>query len=157
MRPSSSLARKLFRWSALLALPGGLWTAFEMYGLTLRGPQMLFFSIVHTLPPAVLAVVLSAPMGILWLAQSVLALVHPAYRTRLAIPRLAHAIFVTVIAVQSVLLAEYESWANDAALRVPLCVLGLALTGLVARESWRWLRFANPGTPAPVSKPERRS
>jgi hypothetical protein len=50
VQTASSLARSIYRWNAFLALPGFLWAAFETYGLTLRGSQMLFFSIAHTRP-----------------------------------------------------------------------------------------------------------
>ena len=43
-------SRRIFILSLWAATPGLLWQAFEMYGLTLGGEQMLFFSIVHTLP-----------------------------------------------------------------------------------------------------------
>jgi hypothetical protein len=74
-----SLSRILYRWSAFLALPGGLWEAFELYGLTLRGTQMLFFSISHTMPFLLLAIFLSLPAGLAWFLQSVLALLAPKY------------------------------------------------------------------------------
>ena len=38
------IARRIFLVCALAALPGALWQALEMYGLTLGGAQMLFFS-----------------------------------------------------------------------------------------------------------------
>ena len=144
MQPTSSLARSIYRWSAFLALPGFLWAAFEMYGLTLRGSQMLFFSIAHTMPPLVFVVLLSVPTGIVWLAQSAMALVLSPYRARLAIPRRPLAVFVVVIVAHAALLAGYGSWSGNASLRVPLCLLGLTLTALAIREAWVWLRSARP-------------
>jgi hypothetical protein len=154
MQPKSSLARSIYRWTAFLALPGFLWAAFEMYGLTLRGSQMLFFSIAHTMPPLVLAVFLSVPTGIAWLAQSAMALVHPAYRARLAIPQRPLVVFVAAIVVHAALLAGYGSWSGNASLRVPLCVLGLVLTGFVVREAWLWLRPARPRHLVSVAEPD---
>jgi len=140
----ASLARWVYRLTAFLALPGGLWAALEMYGFTLFGPQMLFFSIVHTMPLLVYTVLLSVPTGIAWLAQSAMALVHSGYRLRLAIPRRPLGVFVAFIVAHAVLLAGYESWSRNALLRVPLCLLGLTLTSLAVREAWLWLRSASP-------------
>jgi len=69
MQRTSPLARQALRWSAFLALPGVLWAAFEMYGLTMSGAQMLFFSIAHTMPFLVLAVWLAVPAGAVWLRK----------------------------------------------------------------------------------------
>ena len=73
------LARSLYRWSVFLAMPGGLWIAFELYGLTLRGPQMLFFTIAHAMPFLLVAMFLSVPAGLAWLAQSVVAVASARY------------------------------------------------------------------------------
>ncbi len=141
----SVIVRAIFQLSVLLALPGGLWAAFEMYGLTLFRPQMLFFSIVHTMPLMVTAVLLSVPTGAAWLAQAALALVFKAYRTRLGLPRRPLVIFVVFIVAHAAALAGYDTWAWIALLRIPLCLLGLALTGLAVREAWRWLGPGSSG------------
>ena len=136
MQPTSSVAREVLRWSAFLSLPGVLWAALEMYGLTMSGPQMLFFSIVHTLPPLVLAVLLAVPTGAVWLAQSVVALVWPKYRSLVSISVWAAATFVVALASQAVLLVTYEEWSYSSLARTPLCLLGLVLTVVLVRQSW---------------------
>jgi|RhiMethySRZTD1v2_1073278.scaffolds.fasta_scaffold2642261_1 hypothetical protein len=147
----ASLARWVYRLTAFLALPGGLWAALEMYGFTLIGPQMLFFSIVHTMPLLVFVVLLSIPTGIAWLAQSALALVHAGYRDRLAVPRRPLVVFATFIVAHAVLLVGYDSWSRTS-LRVPLCLLGLTLTSLAVREAWVWLSSAKPRQHGPVAE-----
>jgi hypothetical protein len=133
--PETTLSRSLYRWSVFLALPGGLWAAFEMYGLTLRGSQMLFFTIAHTMLPLVLAVWLSVPTGIAWLGQSIAAAVSPAYRAKLSLPRRTLLIFVVAICVHVGALSWYDLW-SVTLLRVPICVLGLVLTAFGIREAW---------------------
>jgi hypothetical protein len=137
--PETTLSRFLYRWSVFLALPGGMWAAFEMYGLTLRGSQMLFFSIAHTMFPLVLAVWLSVPMGVAWLAQSAVGVVYPAYQAKLLIPHRALTIFAVAIGFHAAALVWYESWSVTAG-RVPICLLGLFLSALVVREVWREVR-----------------
>ncbi len=141
-----SIVRSLYRWCALLALPGGLWTAFEMYGLTISGPQMLFFSIAHTLVPMVLAVFLSFPTGLLWLAQTIAALALPAYRAKVGVPLPSLRIFAVTLSVHTAGLWTYDSWSYIPALRVALCSLGLLLTLVALRESWRQLRAPKTST-----------
>jgi len=147
----SVLLRAIFQLSVLLALPGGLWAAFEMYGLTLFRPQMLFFSIVHTMPLLVWAVLLSVPLGAAWLVQSAIALVFQAYRTRLGLPRRPLVIFVVFIVAHAALLVGYDYWAWIAVLRIPLCLLGLGLTGLAVCEGWRWLGFGSSSRRVPAA------
>jgi len=144
MHQSPSTARFIYRWSAFLALPGGLWAAFEMYGLTLSGPQMLFFSIAHTMPLLVLAVFLSVPMGIAWLVQSAGALIFSAYRERLTVPVKSLAVFTLAISFHSAFLATYETWSAIQEVRVPLCLLGLVVTAFAVHQAWVWLRLPNP-------------
>ena len=66
MRPS----RRLYRWSVFGALPGGLWMALELYGLTLRGPQPLFHWVIEHVLPLVLVVWLAIPIGAACLFQT---------------------------------------------------------------------------------------
>jgi hypothetical protein len=141
--PETTLSRFLYRWSAFLALPGGLWAAFEMYGLTLRGSQMLFFTIAHTMFPLVLAVWLSVPMGIAWIGQSAVAVAYPAYQAKLSVPRRALLVFVVSICFHAAALSWYGSW-SVTAFRVPICVLGLLLTALATREAWLEVRPTAP-------------
>ncbi len=131
--------RLVYRWSAFLALPGGLWAAFEMYALTLRGSQMLFFTIAHTMLPLVVAVWLSVPMGVAWLGQSVAAVALPAYQTKVSVSRRALLVFIVAICFHAAALSWYGSW-SVTAFRVPICLLGLLLTALAVREAWLEVR-----------------
>jgi hypothetical protein len=135
----TSLWRYLYLWSVLLALPGGLWAAFEMYGLTLHGSQMLFFTIAHTMLPLVVAVWLSVPAGIAWLGQSAIAVVAGSYRGRIAIPFYTLLLFIVAICFHAIALFWYGSW-SITPLRMPICLLGLLLTALVVRECWLQVR-----------------
>lgn len=141
--PETTLSRFLYRWSAFLSLPGGLWAAFEMYGLTLRGPQMLFFSIAHTMFLLVLAVWLSVPLGLAWLAQSAIAVVYPPYQAKLSVSRRTLAVFIVAIGFHAAALAWYGSW-SITEVRVPICLFGMLLTALVVRDAWRELRSTSP-------------
>ena len=50
--PLASTAQAMRAFLAATAtLPGVLWAAFEMYGLTMRGQQMLFSMNAHVMPP----------------------------------------------------------------------------------------------------------
>jgi hypothetical protein len=144
MKRTSRFARQLLRWSAFAALPGVLWAAFEMYGLTMFGAQMLFFSIVHTMPPLVLAVWLAVPAGGIWLTQAAVALAWPTYRDLLYLPTAAAATFFLALSVQAALLVHYEVWSSSKVLRVPLCLVGLIASALLVRESWRSLKDLVP-------------
>ncbi len=152
MNAPTSIARSLYRWCALLALPGGLWTALEMYGLTMGGPQMLFFSISHTLAPMVLAVFLSFPTGLLWLAQTLAALAHLAYRAKVGVPTPSLAIFAVTLVTHTAALWTYESWSYVPALRVGICSVGLVFSGIALREAWRQLRQVKSQLPATASE-----
>ena len=140
MRQRSALARQVLRWSAFLTLPGALWAAIEMYGLTLAGPQMLFFSIVHTMPLLVIAILLAVFTGAGWLAQSAVALAWPNYRRLLGLSPLAAGTFVVTLSIQAALLTAYDDWSSMQSIRVPLCILGIVAIALLVRETWRSLR-----------------
>jgi hypothetical protein len=138
------LARTIYRWSAFLVLPGGLWEAFEMYGLTIGGAQMLFFSVAHTMPIILLALWLSFPLGAAWLLQSGAALASKNYRERIAVPRPQAFLFAAAVLIHSALLYSYESWSASAATRLPVCVLGLALMLITVQQAWQWLLSSRP-------------
>ena len=139
MHPS----RRLYRWTALAALPGGLWMAFELYGLTLRGPQPLFHWAIDHLLPLVLVVWLAIPIGAACLFQTVWGLTSPDYRARLAIPQHALATIALAMTAQAAALMTYANW-SATELRAPICVVGLALTALALRAVWRFVVPAMP-------------
>lgn len=138
MTRRTSPTREVLRWTPFLALPGVLWGAFEMYILTASGPQMLFFTIAHTMPLLVLAVWVAAPTGAAWIGQCALSVVWDSYRTKLKLTKAASLIFVATLVLQGVLLETYEDWSSTPYLRVPLCCIGLAATAILFRT---WLRF----------------
>lgn len=117
--------RLIFIWSALLALPGLLWQSFEMYGLTIRGSQMLFFSIVHTSPVLVLVVMAALPLLLVVLVMAALGALRPSVRVRLGMSARALTILAAFLMFHFVLLVAYELWSPIDWLRVPLCTAGL--------------------------------
>ncbi len=144
MHPS----RRLYRWSVFGALPGGLWMAFELYGLTLRGPQPLFHWVIEHLLPLVLVVWLAIPIGAACLFQTLWGLMSPDYRARLAMPQLALATIALAMTAQAAALMTYSNW-SDTGLRVPVCVVGLGLTAVALRAV---LRFVVPPNPSATSR-----
>ncbi|WP_247664422.1 SRPBCC domain-containing protein [Ideonella alba] len=127
-----------------------------MYGFTLSGPQMLFFSVAHSMPLLVLAIWLAMPTGALWLAQSAAALAWPKYRFLAGVSALSAATFLFALASQAGLLATYDEWSSSEAARTPLCLLGLVTTAMLMRESWRALRHSAPfNPPAPAMLQDR--
>lgn len=147
MNAGHSPANLIYRWSAYLALPGGLWAAFELYGLTLRGTQMLFFSISHTMPFLLLVILLCLPFGLAWLAQSLVALVVPSYASAISVSRRSLLVFASVIVVHASLWLGYDTW-SVGPFRVGGCLLGIFGSAALMRESWHSLR--------PVRQPAQR-
>ncbi len=108
---------------------------------------MLFFSIAHTLVPMVMAVFLSVPTGLLWLAQTIAALANTAYRAKVGVPLRSLLIFALTLSVHAIALWTYDSWSYRPTLRVAVCSFGLVLTLVALLESWRQLRGATTSTP----------
>jgi hypothetical protein len=138
----ASSAIPFYRISAYLALPGTLWAAFEMYVLTLGGAQMLFFSIVHTMPPLVLAVLVSVPALAAWLIQSLAALIVPKYRAKLKLPYSVLLLFTFAASLHLILLASYEKWSLLNGLRIAICLLGIASVLALLVQAVRHLRWS---------------
>ncbi len=120
------LSRRAYFLCLFTAAPGMCWHALEMYGLTLLGPQMLFFSIAHIMPLAVLFVVLAIPFMLVLFIQSAIALARPTYRERVGIRKRAFLAIVVYFPVHALLLGTYEFW-SPTLFRIPLCLLGLTL------------------------------
>lgn len=138
MDNSSSVARQIYRWIAFGAMPGVVWSAFEMYVLTLAGPQMLFFSIVHTMPIMVVAVLVGFVCLTLWGLQSLFALFMIGYRTRIGIPVKVLATVVFLGTLHGGLLWWYEKWSLSS-LRLVVCFIGIAAIGALLSLSIRYL------------------
>ena len=133
------LARQTLRWTAFLALPGVLWIAFELYGLTLFGPQMLFFSVAHTMPLVLIAIYLAVPLGGLWLVQSAAALLSHRYRKAVCLDIYSAQVFMSALALEALLLLTYQFWSQQPLARIPLCTIGLVLTALLVRQTYKVL------------------
>lgn len=123
-----------------------------MFGLTLGGEQMLFFSIAHTFAPMVLLVFLSFPTGLAWLLQSITALTILRHRLSLGLSTTTLALFTACISFHAASLLAYETWSHQPATRVIVCLVGIASSVLVIRTSWLLLRskhgnVRSPGKP----------
>jgi hypothetical protein len=121
-----SPARKLYLWTVFTALPGMLWAAYEMYWLTLHGPQMLFFSISHGAVIILMLVLPGALMAVPWVGQSMAALVSARYARRIAIPLAVHSTFIVAVGGHAILLATYQRWSTSDR-RVWICIVGFIL------------------------------
>lgn len=133
------LARQTLQWTAFLAVPGLLWIAFELYGLTLFGPQMLFFSVAHTMPLVLIAIYLAVPLGGLWLLQSAAALLSHRYRKAVCLDTYSAQVFMSALALEALLLLTYQFWSLQPLARIPLCIIGLVLTALLVRQTYKVL------------------
>src|SRR5262245_1432991 len=139
MADGSPVARLLYRWIAFVAIPGAVWSAFEMYVLTLWGAQMMFFSIVHTMPALVVIVLVGVVGLVLWAFQSLVALLLAAYRVRIGVRTSALVTFAVLTTLHLALLFWYEEWSSSS-LRVAVCILGLATIAALIALSVRHLR-----------------
>lgn len=147
-----SVARTFFWSVVLLALPGTLLAAYEMYGLTIGEPQMLFFSLAHGSGVALLLlIVLSVLLSLLWLVLSMVALFVAGYREAVGVPRTIHRAYIYLVGGHLLLLATYERW-SVSSWRIWLCVLGWALlAGLCVLIAKEFVRATSHGSGTPVS------
>ena len=122
---SHPVAKTLYRITAFAALPGTLWSAFEMYGLTLRAPQMLFFSIIHTMVWLPWVVLVGLCCLILWVIESATGIFLAGYREKIGLPARELVIIAGVAAFHLLLLFSYDLWSGSAA-RIAICVLGIS-------------------------------
>jgi len=135
----TSIARTFYGWIAIAAIPGILWSAFEMYVLTLGGAQMLFFSVLHTAPVLIVIVLVGLLALVLWAFQSIVALVLADYAAKLTVPATVLIAFILTAIGHLSLLFWYERW-SESALRIPVCLMGLVIIGKLivnwARHLW---------------------
>lgn len=122
-RTRSSKSRKVFFAVLLVTLPGLLWQAFEMYGLTFFGPQMLFFSILHTSPVISSLVLLAVPLALVALLLSCCCLGFPRFRALVGIGGWGHIAVVAYLTLHATLLLTYEFW-SYAWSRQIVCIAG---------------------------------
>ncbi len=147
-----SLARYTFLAVVLLALPGYLWSSFEMYGLTLVfGSQMLFFSIVHTSPILVLLVMMGVAFCSVWWILSLVALIVEGYQSRIGAPRAHHIAFLVTIGSHLLMLMFYDEWASSL-VRILVCLVGIAMVLLTLKNLRGWF-FSRKSPCAPTPPP----
>ena len=118
---------------ASLALPSLLWQAFEMYGLSFNEQRVLFFSVIHTKPAAVIAVLLAIPFELILLCQALAGCLLPGYRTEVGLSSKAFAALTAFLCYHAIALVGYGLWSHFAEIRQPVCVVGLAL---LANAMW---------------------
>lgn len=117
---------QLYRWVLFLAGPATVWTAFEMYGLTIIGPQMLFFSISHAFPLILLVVLVSSLFFLALAALNILFLL-PKLRKKIQLPRLTLTVILGIQLMHVFALLGYDNWSSVPAVRIVVCILGLLL------------------------------
>jgi hypothetical protein len=117
-----------YRLVLIMAGPATLWTAFEMYGLTLTGPQMLFFSISHAHPFILTTVFVSSLFFIGLVGMNMLFLLpKPKRHVRLSSRTIAVILAIQLLHILALL--SYEEWSAVNAIRIAVCFLGLFLIG----------------------------
>ncbi len=132
-------ARIAYVLLVLLAAPAMLWTSFEAYGLTLSGPQMLFYSVLHAQPALAIAVFFSIPIFLLWAAVNGALLAAVRLREAAGIAPRELKVYLQFQAAHIVALVFYEAWSAIAVVRVSLCIVGIWLL-------WRVLETALVGS-----------
>lgn len=132
---------RLFVAVLLMSSPFVLESAFEAYGLTLAfGPQMIFFSIVHT--GGLLVLLLLASGACLLLASvcgfAVLA-VRRLRKTRGTVPSRVVALTTTALSMHAVVIVTYGWWSTLGVARLVSLAALVFLTWTVARvfQSYR--------------------
>jgi hypothetical protein len=147
--------RSLFKWALLLAAPGALWAAYEMFGLTLGGPQMLFFSISHALPPLFLLVLLAVPSFAIWTLTTAISLFTSSVRSALRLTFGTNAVLLAAQLIQVLCLVAYEAWSSSP-VRVVVCLLGWGAVLVWLALSLKWLFGAQQTLPAELTAPRSR-
>ena len=108
----------------ILAAPVLFWTSFEMYGLTMFGSQMLFYSISHAYPIIYSLVLFSLPFFfIIALFNIILGSLNIISKTNI-VPMYVVGSVLTFQALHALALVTYEYWAHSG-FRVLVCIIGL--------------------------------
>ncbi len=114
---------KFYKFLLVASAPFFVWTSFELYGLTVFGSQMLFYSITHTMPTLVSVILLSVIFYMLLLIVNVLSV----FFTKLKIiDDTLLLIFIFMQVLHALLLFSYDYWATTIA-RIPICIVGLTM------------------------------
>ena len=143
--------RLVYKLIVLLAAPSALWSSFELYGLTLAGPQMLFFAISHAFP-IFAALLLSAVCFIVWALFTVAIVLSGSLRKAVGVPLPTSAVLSLFSVAQVAALMSYEQWSHSS-LRLAVCVVGIAFVITAATLVGRWLLGAQQGAAAVAAPP----
>ncbi len=112
---------KAYKVLLLLAGPAYIWTAFEMYILSLMGSQMLFFSVAHSAPIFLVFLLIS---GALYLALLLTNIYYVAFSDNPAIERKPIIVLIASQMLHIAFLFSYENWGSSE-FCIPVCLLGL--------------------------------
>ena len=114
---------KYYKYLLIASAPFFAWTAFEMYGLTVFGPQMLFYSILHTMPILIVIVFLSAMFYLVLFILNI----HSKLFSNIKWLEKSHLMALILMQFLHVtLLVSYDFWAHSI-LRIPICIAGLIM------------------------------
>jgi len=108
----------------ILAVPVLLWTSFEMYGLTIFGSQMLFYSITHAYPVIYSIVLLSLPFFFLVALYNGILILLAIIKKIAIVPLYVVGSVLSFQVLHALALYTYEYWANSG-FRVLVCICGL--------------------------------
>jgi len=117
----------------LLSAPSALWVAFEIYGLTLFGPQMLFYSIMHTAPVLVAAIFISVIFFLVLLLVNITLVAFPNLLLKVTVSNGVIKFFFLFQVIHIAALVAYEFWAHIPVLRVITATLGLVFVFYVLK------------------------
>lgn len=126
-----------YKYLLILATPVLFWTSFEMYGLTLFGSQMLFYSISHAYPVIYTIVLLSLPFFFIIALFNSTLVILAVIKKSIIVPTNVIGAVLTFQIIHALALASYGYWAQSG-FRVLVCIIGLisllAVTILCYRE-----------------------
>lgn len=115
----------------LFAAPSALWVAFEMYGLTLFGSQMLFYSITHAFPAILGVVLLSVIFFLILLLFNAIFVASNKLCSKLNPPKKVITFILVFQVFHVAALLSYEFWASITILRILMALFGLVFVFFV--------------------------
>ena len=110
----------------VLAAPVAFWTSFEMYLLTIAGPQMLGYSVVHAYPTILAMNYFSAPFFLVLAIYNCVLLALILTKLIYIVPPLIPGSVLLFQNLHVLALLTYEHWAHSW-LRVFICLIGLIM------------------------------
>ena len=139
--------RKIINWGykaiILLSLPAALWTALEMYLVTLFNPQMLFYSLSHGLPLFMAIFSLSGIFFLLLMLVNLVLLILNALKFKTGLPiRIVSLIFVFQL-IHMWVIFTYEAWSSIPLIRVIVSTIGILLVAYVLLVGFKVLYSPN--------------